>query len=157
MTQLLLLQEQTAGHTLALAVAASGGEEARQQHHQVPQRDLHRSARTRQARATEVPSRWDSPRCGPQRRRHGETSLNLRGTYGERADRMTPTLHQFHFIGSVSGIWVVGQRVGGSEEGSAGTRKWPAWVGWRERAVNEKTGIFQWAESGSYRPEETDR
>lgn len=42
---LLLLHEQTAGRTLPLAVAASGGEETRQQHQQVPQRDLHRSAR----------------------------------------------------------------------------------------------------------------
>lgn len=42
---LLLLHKQTAGRTLPLAVTASGGEETRQQHHQVTQRDLHRSAR----------------------------------------------------------------------------------------------------------------
>lgn len=41
---LLLLEEQSAGHTFPLAVTASRGEETRQQHHQAPQRDLHRSA-----------------------------------------------------------------------------------------------------------------
>lgn len=42
--QLLLLQEQSTGHTLPLTVAASRGEETCQQDHQAPQRDLHRSA-----------------------------------------------------------------------------------------------------------------
>lgn len=41
---LLLLQEQPAGHTFPLAVTASRGRETCQQHHQAPQRDLHRSA-----------------------------------------------------------------------------------------------------------------
>lgn len=42
--QLLLLQEQPTGHTFPLAVTASRGGETCQQHHQAPQRDLHRSA-----------------------------------------------------------------------------------------------------------------
>lgn len=42
--QLLLLQEQTAGHAFPLTVAASRGEQTCQQHQQVPQRDLHSSA-----------------------------------------------------------------------------------------------------------------
>lgn len=40
---LLLLQEQIAGQTFSLAVTAPRSEETCQQHHQVPQRDLHRS------------------------------------------------------------------------------------------------------------------
>lgn len=62
--QLLLLHEQTAGHALPLAVAASGGEETRQQHHQVPQRDLHRSAQPDRAREELEPSRHEGPRQG---------------------------------------------------------------------------------------------
>lgn len=42
--QLLLLQQQSTGHTLPLTVAASRAEETCQQDHQAPQRDLHRSA-----------------------------------------------------------------------------------------------------------------
>lgn len=89
----LLLQEQTAGRTLPLAVAASGGEEARQQHHQVPQRDLHRSAQPGGGGASRGPAgggdvsvlRVTSRRSGAGAG-GGSTCRDQGAACGERAD-----------------------------------------------------------------------
>ncbi len=115
MLQLLLLHEQTAGHTLPLAVTASRGEETRRQHQQVPQRELHLSAqpdRRGQRGAQQVEEK--SLKQGSTAGETGKLSLrDLSPACRERADRVTGTLPQFQFIGIISWSRAVSQSVGG--------------------------------------------
>ena len=146
----LLLQEQSAGHTLPLAVAASRGEETRQQHYQVPHRDLHRSAQPgRQAGTTWSPA---------GRREESETRVNSwrnwekvkpSGIRVQPAGREQTEWHEhcviLNFQGSLAGF---GRSVKASVVGecSANSRRC-GWDGERAQpeAISEKMGIFQWS------------
>lgn len=145
--QLLLLQEQSTGHTLPLTVTASRGEETCQQDHQAPQRDLHRSAhpdrqRQRGAQQTEEFKTRSQQledlggkSCGiwvqPAGRESGQTDRNT-AWIPTRRDNLVDLAGQ-----SKRWWW----------ECSSNNRKWTVWVE-RERAqpeaINDKMGNFQW-------------
>lgn len=127
---LLLLQEQTAGQALSPAVAASGGEATREQRQQVPQRDLHGSARShRQGGKWTVGGRGRVGRGGVRRRvwnRGGWTGPSLQGGDDRNVASVAKLLR---FINWIRGVVSVSTRAFSQRN----TRRWRKYVGRRVR------------------------
>lgn len=135
--QLLLLHEQSTGRTLPLAVTASRGEETRQQHHQVPQRDLHRSAQPDGGGANRGPKvRGEvSEMRVTSRRNGGRGEAAPTGTSLQGESRQRCIQRQYQFTGIISWIWAVSPSVGVGNEFSQRQERKNVCVGWRESAA----------------------